>query len=129
MAQRHALGPRHRDTPCLVICKTWIVQLLPLLIAAAAISAARATYSIIARDKATGTVGCAVTSCLGSCAASVAAQVKFNPRGPAPGREEATKELASDATRDHDASRIIHAITDPSFDSGFDTRQCAVCPS
>jgi len=107
------------------------VVLLQLFLLFAAINPAIGTFSIIAFNRTSGAVGCAVTSCVGSLSALVVcraaaergvvaaqAQVGF------PGRDEALDMLQIGGFT---AGEIVSEITSSTFDPDAEVRQYGVC--
>ena len=102
-------------------------SLLPLLLLVS--SPAYATYSIVATDQGTQTVGGAVASCVGPSSVTIV-------YGPAPGKGGINAQAAASAAgRDRGVqllnmgtapADIITQITSPSFDSQFNQRQYGI---
>eukprot|EP00593_Proboscia_inermis_P007009 CAMPEP_0171308814 /NCGR_PEP_ID=MMETSP0816-20121228/18932_1 /TAXON_ID=420281 /ORGANISM="Proboscia inermis, Strain CCAP1064/1" /LENGTH=300 /DNA_ID=CAMNT_0011791947 /DNA_START=70 /DNA_END=972 /DNA_ORIENTATION=+ len=108
-----------------------MVVLLQVFLLFSAINPAIGTYSIIAFNRTSGAVGCAVTSCIGSLSALVvcraaaergvvAAQAQIGIRG----RDEALGMLQSG---DFTAGEIVSEITSSTFDPDAVVRQYGVC--
>ena len=103
-----------------------VIAALPLLLAPAA---AHATYSIVAADSATGQVGGAVTSCVGSQGVGVVYRpsvghggVNAQAAASSNGRDRAITLLGMDVA----PADIITMITASSFDTSAATRQYGV---